>query len=68
MFDSPFDACPVCRQVVLLDQTQAQCAREHACPAAGGCPLEAYFTGVECAAAGRKVRARLPGPRSRASP
>ena len=54
MFDSPFDVCPVCRQVVLLDQTQAQCAREHGCPGAGACSLEPYFTGVACIAIARK--------------
>jgi len=31
MFDSPFEFCSVCRQYVLLDQTEPQCAREHAC-------------------------------------
>jgi hypothetical protein len=66
MFDSPFDACPVCREIVLLDQTQAQCAREHGCT--GACPLEAYFTGVPCVATTRKVRTRPPHPRSPASP
>lgn len=45
MFDSPFEYCAVCAGYVLLDQTQAQCAREHAC--AMPCPLGQFFTGME---------------------
>ena len=46
MFDSPIAFCPVCRQAVLLDQTQRECKAEHAC---GGvaCPLSAYFGGYD---------------------
>jgi ferredoxin len=47
MFDSPFEYCTVCGQYVLLDQTQAQCAREHGC--ARACPLQQFFTGMEFA-------------------
>ena len=42
MFDSPFTYCAVCKEGVLLDQTQADCAREHDCKVAK-CPLKAYF-------------------------
>lgn len=45
MFDSPFEFCPLCGEYVLLDQTQRQCAREHACKCA--CPLRPFFTGME---------------------
>ena len=45
-FDSPFEFCPVCKQEVVLDQTQAECAAEHHCNAAE-CPLAKYFTGKE---------------------
>ncbi|MBI2314204.1 MAG: hypothetical protein HYU77_17095 [Betaproteobacteria bacterium] len=45
MFDSPFERCPVCGQFVMLDQTQAQCAREHHCHPSVDCPLRKYFTG-----------------------
>lgn len=45
MFDSPFEYCPMCRAYVLLDQTQRQCAQEHACSAK--CPLQRFFTGIE---------------------
>jgi len=41
-FDSPIDFCPVARKYVLLDQTQAACAREAAC-AAVTCPLAKWF-------------------------
>jgi hypothetical protein len=52
MFDSPFEFCPHCRQYVLLDQTQPQCAREHACPKGVRCPLDRYFTGIDFAGTG----------------
>jgi hypothetical protein len=47
MFDSPFEFCAICRQYVLLDQTQRQCAVEHACASGTPCPLRRYFTGIE---------------------
>jgi hypothetical protein len=52
MFDSPFEFCAVCRAYVLLDQTQRECAHEHACAPAARCPLQRYFTGIDFAAAG----------------
>ena len=42
MFYSPFDACHVCKQYVLLDQTRQQCAAEHECRVEK-CPLEQFF-------------------------
>ena len=51
MFDSPFEFCSVCRQYVLLDQTEPQCVREHACNGDVACPLARYFTGFDFAAA-----------------
>ena len=51
MFDSPFEFCSVCRQYVLLDQTQPQCAYEHGCSTRTACPLAKYFTGFEFDAA-----------------
>jgi hypothetical protein len=51
MFDSPFEFCSVCRQYVLLDQTQVQCSHEHGCGGSVACPLARYFTGVDFAAA-----------------
>ena len=47
MFDSPIASCPVCRQWVLLDQTQAECAREHGCKRKTVCPLQKCFTGID---------------------
>jgi hypothetical protein len=47
MFDSPIAACPVCRQMVLLDQTRAECAREHRCRRNCACPLANFFTGID---------------------
>ena len=47
MFDSPIEACPVCGQIVVLDQTQRECAREHQCDSKTECPLRKYFTGLD---------------------
>ena len=47
MFDSPIEACPVCGQMVVLDQTQRECAREHQCNTDVECPLRKYFTGLD---------------------
>jgi hypothetical protein len=47
MLDTPFEFCTVCRDYVLLDTTQRQCAREHQCADAVKCPLQRYFTGIE---------------------
>jgi hypothetical protein len=61
MFDSPIEPCPVCREMVLLDQTQAECAREHACPADTVCPLQNYFTGIDFSVALSKESLRAQG-------
>jgi hypothetical protein len=47
MFDSPIHTCPVCGQMVLLDQTWRECAREHSCSGDTVCPLMNYFTGID---------------------
>jgi len=47
MFDSPIEPCPVCGEMVLLDQTRTECAREHNCPIDTICPLQKYFTGLD---------------------
>ena len=47
MFDSPIERCPVCQQMVTLDQTRFECAREHGCEAGTVCPLERCFTGID---------------------
>jgi hypothetical protein len=47
MFDSPFEYCKTCGEYVLLDQTNAECAREHNCRDAAGCVLRRFFTGIE---------------------
>ena len=43
-FDSPLARCEAVRQMVLTDETQAECAREHNCPPGFKCPLCGYFT------------------------
>ena len=41
--DSPIGRCEAVREMVLTDQTQRQCAAEHACPPGRNCPLEGCF-------------------------
>lgn len=43
-FDSPISRCEAVHEMVLTDQTQAECAREHDCPPDRVCPLCGYFT------------------------
>lgn len=45
-FDSPLGRCEAVREMVLLDETQAECAREHDCPPGRECPLDGCFTPV----------------------
>lgn len=47
MFDSPFDYCPVCNEMVLLDQTQRECSSEHHCASSVSCPLARCFGGFD---------------------
>ncbi|NJD33438.1 MAG: hypothetical protein FIA96_01105 [Betaproteobacteria bacterium] len=61
MFDSPIEPCPVCGQMVLLDQTQVECAREHDCSIEAPCPLRKFFTGLDFSAALAKDRLREKG-------
>lgn len=57
-FDSPIARCDAVREMVLTDETQAECAREHACPAGRICPLCGYFVEAE----------RSPGPPADTAP
>lgn len=43
VFDSPIARCDAVREMVLTDETQAECAREHECPPDRICPLCGYF-------------------------
>ena len=61
MFDSPIDHCPVCGQMVLLDQTRIECAREHSCGTDTVCPLQQYFTGIDFSVAQPKEKLRDKG-------
>lgn len=47
MFDSPFTHCPRCNEMVILDQTVTECAREHQCRNTKTCPLREYFCGAD---------------------
>ncbi len=61
IFDGPIARCEAVHEMVLTDETQLECAREHGCPADRQCPLQGWFTetsGVaECAAAEPAARA-----------
>lgn len=43
-FDSPIARCEAVHEIVLTDETQSECAREHDCPPGFECPLNGYFT------------------------
>ncbi|ATE58831.1 hypothetical protein [Thauera sinica] len=45
-FDSPIGRCEAVRELVLLDETQKECACEHGCPPGFECPLEGCFATV----------------------
>lgn len=47
MFDSPFELCFRCGEIVLLDQTQVECTREHHCDTQLPCPMQKLFTGID---------------------
>lgn len=42
-FDAPIARCTAVHEMVLTDETQAQCAGEHDCPPGRECPLQGYF-------------------------
>ena len=42
-FDSPIGRCEAVKEMVLLDETQRECACEHGCPPGCQCPLEGCF-------------------------
>lgn len=46
ILDSPIGRCEEIREMVLLDETQMQCAAEHACPPGTECPLDGCFATV----------------------
>ena len=46
--DSPIARCEAMRTMVLTDQTQSQCAREHDCPPGTVCPLCGWFVDEAC--------------------
>ncbi len=59
-FDSPLARCEAVRELVLTDETQAECAREHNCPPGFKCPRDGYFaeqSGLSDAAAADAVQA-----------
>lgn len=43
-FDCCVARCEVIHEIVLTDETQAECAREHECSPGTVCPLCGYFT------------------------
>ncbi len=62
MFDSPFEYCVRLGEVVLLDQTLKECAREHGCLDTVTCPLQALFCGRDFSSA-RNVVSRVKAKR-----
>ncbi len=45
-FDSPVGRCTRLQEMVLLDETQEECAHEHDCPAGTVCPLDRCFAQI----------------------
>ena len=46
IFDSPVGRCEAVHEMVLLDETQGECACEHGCSPGRDCPLEGCFASV----------------------
>lgn len=65
MFDSPFDYCPLQKEMVLLDQTVEECAREHGCADSDKCPLYKLFMGTGAEAKALKKAEECSNDRSR---
>lgn len=63
-FDSPVGRCEIVREMVLLDQTQADCAREHACRRTRKCPLRAHFAEPAAPSSLRRAPARTQARRA----
>ena len=61
MFDSPVAPCPVCGEMVLLDETQRECAREHGCHPDTPCPLQKCFAGIDFSVEQPKQKLREKG-------
>lgn len=40
MFNPPMDHCPVCKQLVALNQTRAECSSREGCGSSVECPLK----------------------------
>jgi hypothetical protein len=47
--------------MVLLDETQRECAREHGCHPETPCPLQKYFTGIDFSVEQPKQKLREKG-------
>ncbi|HRP22946.1 hypothetical protein [Thauera sp.] len=41
--DAPIARCEAAHTMVLLDETQVECACEHGCPPGRNCPLQGCF-------------------------
>jgi len=44
--DAPIARCEAARTMVVLDETQMECAAEHECPPGRKCPLQGCFAKV----------------------
>jgi hypothetical protein len=45
-FDAPIGRCEVMHTMVVTDQTEEECTREHGCPAGRVCPLGACLAHI----------------------
>lgn len=69
-FDGPIGRCEAVHEMVMIDQTQRECALEHGCPPDRDCPLDGCFaqtsglleTAVPLTHHRRKLRAARASP------
>ncbi|MDD2884949.1 MAG: hypothetical protein PHT48_07910 [Dechloromonas sp.] len=62
VFDAPVARCDAVREMVLTDETECECAREHDCPPGRICPLHGYFTDTSGQAEAHQERVTQPLP------
>lgn len=65
ILDSPLGRCEAILEMVLLDETQQECACEHGCPPGCECPLAGCFAEVSGLSAEHAAELKQAGKRIR---
>lgn len=63
MFNPPMDHCPVCKQLVALNQTRAECRAREGCGSSVECPLKLAADAADSGHAKRAGDDPFPGLR-----